>query len=165
MKIYLMRHGIASEPGDSRFEVDAQRPLTAEGHDKIGKIAHALKALDIKPDLILSSPYIRAEQTATILVKEFDIKEKLKFSDLLVPDGKAEAIISQIVENYIVDELLIVGHEPCLSLLIGALAAGHPDLAINMKKGGVCCLSASDLRVERRAIIEWLLTPKILLKV
>jgi len=164
MKIYLMRHGIACEPDGPGVEVDSQRPLTAKGRDKISKIAHTLKKLDIKPDLILSSPYVRAEQTATILAKEFDLRKNLKFSDLLVPTGKAEAIISQIVENYKVEELVIVGHEPCLSLLVSALTVFSLDLSIHIKKGGVCCLSADALRIERRATIEWLLTPKILLK-
>lgn len=165
MKIYLMRHGIASEPDGPSVDADSQRPLTVEGRDKISKIARALKELDIKPNLILSSPFIRAEQTATILAKEFDIKENLKFSDLLVPTGKAEAIISEIAEKYMVDELVIVGHEPCLSLLISTLAALSPGLDINIKKGGVCCLSVNDLRTSRCATLEWLLTPKILLKV
>ncbi len=165
MKLYLMRHGIANDPDGSSLEADSQRTLTAKGRDKINKIARILKKLDIKPGLILSSPYVRAEQTATILIKEFNCKKDMKFSGLLAPTGKAEAIISEIVENYMVAELLIVGHEPCLSLLISTLVAGHPDLAINIKKGGVCCLSAGDLRTERHATIEWLLTPRILLKV
>jgi len=165
MKLYLMRHGIACEQDNSHFETDAQRPLTTEGRDKINKIARALKKLDIKPDLVLSSPYVRAEQTATILAKEFDLKQHLKFSDLLIPAGKAEEIISEIAQNYIVDELLIVSHEPCLSLLISILVTVNFDLAIDIKKGGVCCLLTDDLRIERRAAIEWLLTPKILLKV
>jgi len=83
-----------------------------------------------------------------------------------VPAGKADEIISEIVENYLVDELVIIGHEPCLSLLISTLTVANPnpDLAISIKKGGACCLSADDLRIQRRAAIEWLLTPKILLK-
>jgi phosphohistidine phosphatase len=165
LKIYLMRHGIASEPDGPGLEVDSQRPLAARGRDIINKIATALKKLDVKPDLILSSPYVRAEQTAAILAKEFDRQQHLVFSDLLVPGGKAEAIIGAIVENYMADELFIVSHEPCLSLLISILTAADLDLAINIKKGGVCCLLADDLRLERRASLEWLLTPKILLKV
>ncbi|MGA7193587.1 MAG: hypothetical protein WBW94_08155 [Anaerolineales bacterium] len=66
-----------------------------------------------------------------------------------------------VIEKYIVEELVIVGHEPCLGLLISALAAGDPDLAINVRYGSVCCLSADDFRIERRATLEWLLTPKI----
>ncbi|HEX7621866.1 MAG TPA: phosphohistidine phosphatase SixA [Anaerolineales bacterium] len=164
MMIYLMRHGIAREPDGQSFEDDRQRPLTTEGSDKIEQIAGRLKKLAVKPDLILSSPYVRAEQTASILAKEFDLQQHLMFSDLLLPAGTADSIVSAIVENYLADELLIVGHEPCLGLLISLLAAANLDLAINIKKGGVCCLSTDDLRVERRATLEWLLTPKILLK-
>ena len=69
-----------------------------------------------------------------------------------------------IVENYLVDELVIVGHEPCLGLLASLLAASDFNLAINLRKGGVCCLLADDLRLEPRGALEWLLTPKIILK-
>lgn len=165
MRIFFARHGIAAEPDGSGLEVDSQRPLTAKGRDKINKIAHVLKRLDVKPNLILSSPLVRAEQTAALLAKELGRKDRLKFSDLLVPTGNPEAIISEIVENYMVDELLIVGHEPCLGLLISTLVAGNLDLGVNLKKGGVCCASADDLRTERRATMEWLLTPEIALKV
>ena len=165
MKIYLMRHGVAREPASADFEADSQRPLTAEGRDAITRIAHALKKLDVRPDLILSSPYVRAEQTAAILAKEFDLLKHLILSELLVPEGKVEDIIGTIVVNYMADEILIVGHEPCLSLLASLLAASNFDLAINIRKGGVCCLSADDLRLDPHAVLEWLITPKIILKV
>ena len=165
MKIYLIRHGVAREPDEADFGADSQRPLTDKGRDNVTRIARALKKLDVKPDLILSSPYIRAEETAVILAKEFDLQEHLILSELLVPEGKAEDIIGAIVENYMADELFIVSHEPCLSLLASLLTAADLDLAINIRKGGVCCLLAGDLRLERRATLEWLLTPKILLKV
>jgi phosphohistidine phosphatase len=164
MKIYLIRHGVAREPASADFEADSQRPLTIEGRDTITRIAHALKKLDVRPDLILSSPYVRAEQTAAILAKEFDLQKRLVLSELLAPEGKAEEIISMIVEKALVDELFIVGHLPCLALLASLLAASNFDLAINLKKGGVCCLLADDLRLEPHAALEWLLTPKILLK-
>jgi len=165
MKIYLMRHGIAREPKGSDSEVDSQRPLTARGRDIINKVVRGLKKLEVKPDLILSSPYVRAGQTAAILAKEFDLQQHLVFSDLLVPEGKAEAIISAIVDNFMADELFIVGHLPCLNLLASLLVTGGPGLAINIKKGGVCCLSAGDLHLERCADLEWLMPPKILVKV
>jgi phosphohistidine phosphatase len=165
MKIYLMRHGIAREPDGPSVKADSQRTLTPKGRDKIGKIAHALKMLGIQPDLILSSPYTRAKETAILLAREFDCKKNLRFSDLLVPDGNTEEIINAIVENYEMEELVIVGHEPCLSLLVSTLAVFNLDLFIHIKKGGVCCLSADAIRIERRATLEWLFTPKILLKV
>jgi len=164
MKIYLMRHGIAREPKGSDIEVDSQRSLTAEGRDAITRIAHALNRLDVRPDLILSSPYVRAEQTAAIIAKEFDLQKRLVLSELLTPEGKADDIISMIVEKALVEELFIIGHLPGLALLASFLAASNFDLAINLKKGGVCCLLADDLRLEPHAALEWLLTPKILLK-
>ena len=162
MRIYLIRHSNAVEPGTPGYEDDSLRPLTEKGRDKMKKIASALKSLDLKPDLIVSSPYIRARQTAEILAKVLKYKQELAFSDALVPMGSAENIIGEINEKYSVDELVLVGHEPCFSTLISTLSAGNPDLNINIKNGGVCCLSSDDLHTERKAVLEWLLTPKIL---
>jgi len=162
MKIYLVRHGIAYEPGEPGYEDDAQRPLTDKGRDKLSKVAHVLKRLSVKPDVILSSPYLRARQTAEILARELKYKkDKIEFSERLLPASQPELIIAQIIEKYIVEELVIVGHEPCLGLIIGVLAAGDQDLSINLKYGSVCCLTTDDFRIERRATLEWLLTPKI----
>ena len=166
MKIYLVRHGIAYEPGEPGYEDDTQRPLTEKGRDKMNKVAHVLKRLNVNPDAILSSPYLRARQTAEILAKELKYKkDKIEFSERLLPTSQPGPTIVEIIEKHIVEELIIVGHEPCLGLLISALAAGNPDLAINMRYGSVCCLSADDFRIERRATLEWLLTPKISTKI
>jgi phosphohistidine phosphatase len=162
MKIYLIRHSNAVDPGTPGYEDDSQRPLTEKGRDKMNKIACALKKMNIKPDLIVSSPYVRARQTAEILARGLKYKRSLSFSEALTPMGDANEIIGEINEKYDVDELVFVSHEPCLSNLIGTLAAGNPDTAINIKNGGVCCLSADDLHVERTAVLEWLLTPKLL---
>ena len=162
MKIYLIRHSNAVDPGTPDYEDDSLRPLTEKGRDKMKDIASALKELDVKPDLIVSSPYVRAQQTAEILAKVLKYKQELAFSEALVPMGNADNIIGEINEKYSVDELVLVGHEPCLSVLIGTLIAGNPELTINLKNGGVCCLSSDDLHTERKAVMEWLLTPKIL---
>ena len=162
MKLYLIRHSNAVDPGTPGYEDDSLRPLTEKGRDKMKDIAYALKAMEVMPDLIVSSPYARARETAEIVAKVLKYKQELTFSDSLVPSGNADEIIGEINEKYSVDELVLVGHEPCLSILIGTLTAGNPDLAIDLKKGGVCCLSTDDLRTERKAFLEWLLTPKIL---
>ena len=162
MKIYLIRHSNAVDPGTPGYEDDSLRPLTEKGRDKMKGIASALKKLDVKPDLIVSSPYVRARQTAEILAKVLKYKKELTFSDALVPMGNADNIIGEINEKYSADELVLVGHEPCFSTLISTLTSGNPDLAINIKNGGVCCLSSDDLHTERKAVLEWLLTPKIL---
>ena len=162
MKIYLIRHSNAVDPGTPGYEDDSLRPLTEKGRDKMKDIAYALKELNVKPDLIVSSPYVRAQQTAEIVAKVLKYKQELVFSDALVPMGNADNVIGEINQKYSVDELMLVGHEPCFSILIGTLTAGNPELAISIKNGGVCCLSSDDLHTERKAILEWLLTPKIL---
>ena len=162
MKLYLIRHSNAVDPGTPGYEDDSLRPLTEKGRDKMKDIVYALKAMEVKPDRIISSPYVRARETAEIVAKVLKYKQELAFSDTLVPEGNADQIIGEINEKYSVDELILVGHEPCLSGLIGILIAGNPDLAIDLKKGGVCCLLTDNLRIERKAVLEWLLTPKIL---
>jgi len=162
MKIYLIRHSNAVEPGTPGYEEDSSRPLTEKGREKMKKIAASLKKLDVKPDLIVSSPYVRAQQTAEILAKVLKYKPELTFSDALVPLGHPDNIIGEINEKYNVAELVLVGHEPCLSILIGTLTGGNSELAITIKNGGVCCLLADDLHTDRKATLEWFLTPKIL---
>lgn len=162
MKIYLIRHSNAVDPGTPDYEDDSARPLTEKGREKMRGIASALKALGVVPDRIVSSPYLRARETAEILARGLKYKSELVFSDTLVPMGNAASIIGEINEKFSVDELALVGHEPCFSALVGALTASAPGIEMDLKKGGVCCLSADDLKVERKAVLEWLLTPKIL---
>jgi phosphohistidine phosphatase len=162
MRIYLIRHSNAIDPGTPGYEDDSLRPLTEKGRDKMKRISAALKELDVKPDLIISSPYVRAKQTAEILAKVLKYKHELIFNEMLVPMGNPDNIIGEINEKYSVDELILVGHEPCFSVLIGTLVAENPDLAFNIKNGGVCCLSSDDLHTDRKATLDWLLTPKIL---
>jgi len=165
MKLYLVRHAIAENAGTAAYEDDSLRPLTDKGREKMKKIAGALKGIGISPDLLVSSPYVRASQTASILAKVLKYKEEIAYSNSLMPMGEADDMIGEINEKYSVDELMLVGHEPNLSMLMSVLLAGNPDISINFKKGGVCCLSVDNLRYDRKAVLEWLITPKISIKV
>lgn len=165
MKLYLVRHAIAESIGTPGYEDDSLRPLTDKGREKMKKIACALVELGVTPNLIVSSPYVRASQTASILAKELKYKEELAYSDFLVPMGKPSDMIGEINEKYSVDELMLVGHEPNLSSLAGFLLTGATDISINLKKGSVCCLSVDDLHYDHKAVLEWLVTPKISIKV
>lgn len=164
MNLYIIRHAIAVEPGTPGFEEDSQRPLTEKGRNKMQAIARGLYALDMNLDLILSSPYLRARETADILADVFKMKAKLALSENLIPMSHTDRLIGEISEKYSVDSLAVVGHEPALSALISTLLAGNLSLLVNMKKGGVCCLTLDNLHHEPRAMLEWLLTPAQLLK-
>ena len=161
MNLYLMRHAIAAEPDEDTD--DNQRPLTEKGRKKLGKIARNLDKLDLTFDLILTSPYLRARQTAEVVADELDIKKKLLVeSENLTPLGFADKLVEEINAREPVGNLLIVGHEPFLSQLIGMLVAGDASLNVDMKKAGLCKLSTEQLTYGRCATLEWLLTPALL---
>jgi phosphohistidine phosphatase len=165
MNLYIIRHAIAVDQGTSDYESDSQRPLTDKGRKKMRQIARALRNLGVEFDLILSSPYVRARETAEILADVFKMKKKILFSDNLIPLGNPELLITEVNEKYSVDSLAVVGHEPHLSTLLGLLTAENAKIDITLKKGGVCYLSADDLHHEHQATLEWLLTPGILMEI
>ena len=161
MNIYILRHGIAVERGTPDYHKDSDRPLTPKGRRKLRRIASAMKALDLQFDLILTSPYARALQTAESIAAALKSQEQLKLSASLEPAGQPNELIDSInLSDPPVENVLLVGHEPDLSSLISLLVTGNSNAPITMKKGGLCKLSAIELRYGQCASLEWLLTPK-----
>ena len=159
MDLFIIRHAVAVDEGD-----DSQRPLADKGKKKMRQIAKGLRSLGVDFDLILSSPYIRAKETAEILADVFKIK-KIEFSDNLIPMGDPDLLIAEINEKYNAASIALVGHEPHLTALISLLVSEKAGVDITLKKGGVCRLSADDLHHTRKAALEWLLTPGILVEI
>ena len=158
MNLYLMCHATPTEL-DENVD-DNQRPLTEKGRKKLSQIARSLEKLDLEFDVIITSPYLYARQTANIVADALDIKKKCVLdSDNLTPPGSGEKLIEEINAREAVDNLLIVGHESFLSQLIGMLLAGDASLSIDMKKAGLCKLTIEQLSYGRCAMLEWLLTP------
>ena len=165
MDLYIIRHAIAVDEGSPEYEDDSLRPLSDKGKKKMRQIAKGLHALGVDFDLILSSPYIRAKETAEILADVFKIKKDVEFSNNLIPTGDPDLLLSEINENYSVDSIALVGHEPHLTALIGLLVSENASIDMSLKKGGMCRLSADDLHHTRKATLEWLLTPGILVEI
>jgi len=166
MNLYIIRHAIAVEAGTPEYESDNQRPLTDKGKKKMQKIAQGLKGLKVEINLILTSPYLRAEQTAEILKRVFDLsKAEVIETEHLTPLGYGDQLINIINKKYAeVENIALVGHEPSLSNMISMLVAGDPDLSFTLKKGGVCRLSVDNLQYARCATLDWLLSPVQLLE-
>ena len=161
MNLYLLRHGIAVEQSALWIARDADRPLTPEGERKICQVAEAMKALGLSFDLILSSPYVRARQTAKIVAEAFNTSRKLEFSDTLTPGGSPKKLIEYL--NRLQpppEDVLLSSHEPFLSELISLLVSGGEDFSIVMKKGSLCKLIIGSLKHGRCSSLEWLLTSK-----
>src|ERR1035438_682928 len=161
MNLYLLRHGIAAEPEAAGFKPDSERPLPARGKDRLRTAAKAMAELGLSFNLILSSPFLRAKQTAEIIAKNFKLRKKLAFSEDLTPAGNPRLLIQQLNQfRPDPDNVLLVGHEPYLGQLIALLSAGNTSLEIDFKKGGLCKLEAEFLLYGRCAKLVWLLTPR-----
>ncbi|HXE42496.1 MAG TPA: phosphohistidine phosphatase SixA [Candidatus Baltobacteraceae bacterium] len=160
MNIYVLRHGIAMEREEWEEKDDSKRPLRKEGEKQLHKISRALEKLDLEFDLILSSPYERAKRTAEIVAGELHLEKRLKFSDDLTPEGDPENLIAEINRTKPQPEnLLLVGHEPYLSIFTSQLISEN-DIEMDFKKAGLCKLKIDALRFGRCAKLCWLLTPK-----
>jgi phosphohistidine phosphatase len=125
------------------------------------KIARGLKELGVQLDLLLTSPYVRAADTASILQKELDLDKKvLVTTDKLIPGADPNQLVKEINDRLgAAQNAAIVGHEPGLSRFVSVLLSGDETLPIILKKGGVCKLSMDKLTYGRCATLEWLLAP------
>jgi phosphohistidine phosphatase len=162
MNLFILRHGIAVERDSKSFPDDSRRPLTLKGEDRIRLVCDAIQGLDVSFDQILSSPFLRARQTADIVASELNLRNVLCFRDELKPGGDFKATIRQInLLRPAPENVLLVGHEPDLSILISQLISGQGEVFIDLKKGGFAKLEIKErLRAARCATLNWLLTPK-----
>ncbi|MFN0158639.1 MAG: phosphohistidine phosphatase SixA [Bacteroidota bacterium] len=166
MDLFILRHAIAVERGTPGYEKDSDRPLTEKGEKKMYEIAEGMRALKIKPDLILSSPFARARRTAEIAAEVLRCKKRLVFSDTLATTAEPKDVINELMTHYADREsIMLVGHEPYLSDLISTLTTDDGDLSVTMKKGGLCKLTVGTLVDGRCATLECLLTPRNLTQI
>ena len=155
MQLYLMRHGTAVDSSDASVRSDAERALTDEGRARVEKVARALADLGMAPGVILTSPLVRAAQTAQLLAKQFP-KARLKTTALLSPGADPAALVDEAAAAK-AQEVVCVGHSPHLELVIARVCAGVEFPLCELKKAGVACL---DLEIQsRRGILRWLLQP------
>lgn len=160
MNIYILRHGIAVERETPGFDNDADRPLLPKGEHRLRAAGAAMRKMELSFDLILSSPFLRAKQTAGIIAKELKLKQRVQFSDALTPGGSFKSLVRQLNDLEPVPEnVLLVGHEPYLSRLISLLISGDETTRLDVKKGGLCGLEADSLCAGSCAELNWLLTP------
>lgn len=161
ISLYLLRHAIAVERGNPGFEEDHLRPLTPEGREKMGRIAVAMRKLELRFDAILTSPYVRARETAEIAATALEQKSRLRLEPTLQADRSPQEFVSKFASKFAdKDQVLAVGHEPFLSSLATLLLGMPGRSAVVMKKGAICKLSISRLKPRPVAQLEWLLTPK-----
>jgi len=158
MQIYLLRHGIAEDTSSSGR--DADRRLTAEGKKKLTAVLKNAAAAGVKPSLILTSPLIRAKQTAELAAKALGCKEEILITSALEPGGEAEQVWAEIRLHRDASQLLLAGHEPLFSHL-GAYLLNAPALEIDFKKGALLRVDCESLGPRPRGVLKWLLAPRL----
>ena len=138
MEIWLLRHAVAEDrSGTGR---DADRTLTEDGHRRAREVARGLAALEPGIELVLTSPFARARQTAEPAARALKLLARLRETPALEPDADPDDVLAEIRSEK-VGSVLLVGHEPHLGALLGRLVAGRPGLAMPMKKAAVARLS------------------------
>jgi phosphohistidine phosphatase len=159
MILYLVRHGIAVDPTDPKSPPEAERPLTASGVQKTRSAALGLRAMGAKPDVLISSPYVRAAQTAEIFAEALGFApEKIRVSEALKPAGNPAEILKEI-SHLKAKEVACFGHAPNLDLIISHLAGARGPFT-ELKKAGVACFEQSNAHGHWQ--MRWILTPKVL---
>lgn len=161
MEIYLIRHGIAHPLGQKNEFIDEKRTLTAQGRERMREAARGLRRLGIKLDLIMSSKLVRAEETAEIVAEAMGIDQKLTVkTSNLAPGASIADLTVEIKQQNVPNSVALVGHEPLLGYLAGALTCGGSQVSIPLKKGGVCFINVIETVPQFRGSLVWLLTPR-----
>ncbi len=162
MKLFLVRHAIAAQLSSGGLASDVQRPLTEEGKLQMQMVAYGLKSLGIKPDVILTSPLLRTEQTTEILAAVLGGNNIIETTKALAP-GRSSSDVYQALKKYAAaKEVVLVGHEPNLSNLATALLWADTSFIMQFKKAGVCRIDITDVPPTSPGILKWLITPKII---
>jgi len=160
MDLYFLRHGLAGQHGDPKYKDDSLRPLTKEGKHKLIAAAQGMKRLRLKFDLVLTSPYLRAKQTAEIIAEAYKIKsQKIELTDNLLPPASAKQLLAEIRHRFPkAQKILLAGHEPHMTELMSELLKSNRHLNIDFKKGGLGLLSIEKDPTD--GTLQWLLTPE-----
>lgn len=158
MILYLIRHGIAEDR--SITGNDADRELTQNGTLRTAMVAKGLGKLDLEIDRIISSPYVRARQTAEIISRIIGYKEDIQFDQRLVPHARFQEVSDLIRENDDAASLLLTGHEPCIGEVVSGICA-QGSLTIEVKKASVTAIAIDRLRPNVAGTLLWSLPPKV----
>ena len=155
MLIYFLRHANA---GQKKLKNDDKRPLDKEGIEQSGHVGRLLSAMDVHPDLIISSPLKRALQTASLVGNELGYEEKIQVEPALRPSASFDAFRELLRHCAKLESIIVVGHNPNLSRFLSLLVSnGTSDQWTDMKKGSVARVDYS----AKRSTLDWMFTPKI----
>lgn len=156
--LYILRHSNAEDLNENHKNGDFDRRLTEEGIKKTKRISSLFNKGKILLDCVLTSPYLRAKETAEHFVANLDTKPPLKEVDFLSAGASVKEISMGLISEYMKENnVLIVGHAPDLEIFLGKLVGAQN---IKLKKGAIGKVVLNN-SVELYGELEWLVTPKL----
>ena len=158
-ELYIIRHGIAEERGD-KWPDDSRRPLTEEGMSRLKKSARGLIEIGVEFDIVLTSPLVRARQTADIVAAAFNTRPMIAVLESLSPGVSPQTVLSDLEAHAKRSRIALVGHEPGLGELAAKLMSARRP--IEFKKGAICRIDVEALPPSGPGDLRWFLTPKLL---
>ena len=160
IEIYLVRHGLAAERGP-KYPDDRLRPLTPAGVKKFAESVPGLAEMGVAIDFVLTSPLLRARDTATLLAAGLKPKPAIFEVAALAPGGRHQAVIEAIKTHAKRHRrLALVGHEPDLGELAARLLGARG--MVQFKKGAICAIDLDGATPGGPGTLRWLMTPKAL---
>ncbi len=157
MRCYFLRHGLAVDPDQWEGD-DADRPLTVEGKERMAREAKTIAALSLEFDAIITSPLLRAKQTADIVADKMKMRSRLVEDRRLALAFDSRALNGILCERPGASAIMLVGHEPSMSQTIGEVVGGA---RIDFKKGSLACVEFDD-PASLAGELVWLVPPKVL---
>jgi len=161
MQIYLLRHGIADDGKPGR--PDSERALTDEGRTRLRRVLKRARSADVSPTLILSSPYVRALQTAEIAAEVFHYTGDLVQSHAFVPESSPRAAWDELRLYASEPAVLVASHEPLMSSCAAFLLSA-PSLQVDMKKAALVRIDVERYGADPGGLLKWMLTPGLCLE-
>lgn len=162
MQIYIIRHGKALDHHDPRATSDAMRWLVDEGRDEVATMATLLARLGVRPDLVLSSPLVRARETAEIIADALGVAVGVTLSDQLAPDGSPAGVLDEILSHGRPRHVVIAGHMPGVSQFGGYLIHHDPDAGFGFQTGAVARIELpDDALLPGTGRLRWMIPPSV----
>ena len=161
MLLLLVRHADAGDRDPVRWPDDSLRPLTDKGRKVHAKVAKALRDAGIIPELVLTSPWLRAAQTAEVMAQALALASPVP-CPALAADPDLQALDAVVGERKAKAVVALVGHSPWIEELAAMLLTGTAKgMAVDFPKSGVLGVELD--RVSARAgVLRFFLRPKML---
>ena len=158
MDVFVLRHAIAADvaPGQQ----DSERRLTDVGRDRLKLVVRRAMRAGMDPAVVLTSPYVRARQTAEILLEEVDRPCELVTTANLTPYADVAGLWQELREYAQLSPVMVVGHNPQLSELVSVLI-GAPRYAVEMKKAAIAYVKDAGAGPRPAGRLAWMLTAKL----